>query len=84
MIPIYTTDTVPTATGPVAVLHAWPVWVNASDNISRGLDALAQSAARGGAHAIVGMRISSFAGDGLGIMHSFVGTAVVLNTSAST
>ncbi|MFC4910202.1 hypothetical protein [Actinomadura gamaensis] len=85
MIPIYTTDTIPIAASAGTVLQAWPAWVNEVDDIGRGLDQLAQDAAGRGAHAIVGLRISSFWSESrVRVKHSLVGTAVVLSTVTST
>ncbi|MEU9019368.1 hypothetical protein [Actinomadura sp. NPDC048394] len=55
MIPIYTTDGIPTADAP-PIDQAWPVWVD-HDEIGAGLDHLAQQAVHRGAHAIIALKV---------------------------
>ncbi|MQY05013.1 hypothetical protein [Actinomadura macrotermitis] len=83
MIPIYTTDHIPIAgAGPVE--QAWPVWTDAAD-IGLGLDQLAHAAVYRGAHAIVGLQVTTISpGEGPSRWHEpryvLVGTAVVTGT----
>ncbi|MFB4305023.1 hypothetical protein [Actinomadura sp. GTD37] len=76
MIPIYTTDTVPIDGSP-PVTHAWPVWTMATD-IGQGLETLAVSAGSRGAHAIIGVRVTTFSSTPLLERCVLMGTAVVL------
>ncbi|MFC4054507.1 hypothetical protein ACFOY4_32865 [Actinomadura syzygii] len=80
MIPIYTTDGVPTAgAGPIE--QAWPVWCENSD-VGNGLDELAKSAVQRGAHAIIALRINSyFNSHYIRTKYVLVGTAVILAPS---
>jgi hypothetical protein len=76
VIPVYTTDTVPIDGSP-PVTHAWPVWTVAAD-VGQGLETLAVAAGTRGAHAIIGVHVTTFSSTPLLERCVLMGTAVVL------
>ncbi|MFB4302232.1 heavy metal-binding domain-containing protein [Actinomadura sp. NTSP31] len=76
MIPVFTTDSVPIY-GAQPVTGAWPVWAE-SDDAGRAIDQLARQSAAQGAHAVIGLRLSTFSSEHRMDKYVVMGTAVTM------